>query len=161
MRYNIIIMKRPRIYLDTSIFKLAVDAMNPEKKELTLNLFNGIMAGKYEAFISNIVMLEVNEAPEEIANKLKAVIKNLDPEELIAEQEVYELANKYIEQGVIPVKYDDDALHIAVASVNELDVIVSWNFEHIVKFKTKREVVGINTLMGYKPIEIYSPQEVD
>ena len=55
---------------------------------------------------------------------------------------------------------EDDALHIAVASVNNLDVIVNWNFTHIVKLKTRREVAVINTLMGYKPIEICSPQEV-
>lgn len=54
----------------------------------------------------------------------------------------------------------DDALHIACASVNDLDAIISWNFEHIVKLKTKREVVGINVLLGYKEIGIYSPWEV-
>jgi len=57
-------------------------------------------------------------------------------------------------------KYEDDALHIAIASVNNLDVIVSWNYKHIVKLKTKREVTGINALLGYKEIEIYSPLEV-
>jgi len=70
------------------------------------------------------------------------------------------LAREYIEKGIIPAKYEDDAFHIAVASVNDLDAIVSWNFTHIVKLKTKREVSGINALMGYKPIEICSPQEV-
>ena len=54
----------------------------------------------------------------------------------------------------------DDAHHIAIASVNGIDAILSWNFEHIVKLKTKREVVGINMFMGYGPIDIYSPLEV-
>ena len=57
-------------------------------------------------------------------------------------------------------KYEDDAFHIALASVNNLDVIVSWNFQHIVKLKTKREVNAINALLGYKAVEIYSPWEV-
>jgi hypothetical protein len=47
-----------------------------------------------------------------------------------------------------------------VASVNNVDAIISWNFKHIVKLKTKKEVLGINALMGYKEIEIYSPLEV-
>ena len=153
-------MKIPKVYLDTSIFNLALDDKNPDKKELTRQLFAAIKAGKYEVFISDIVMLEVNEAPPEIAGKLKELIADLDPEEIIAEREVYELAKKYIEQGIIPARYEDDALHIAVASVNNLDVIISWNFEHIVKYKTKTETAGVNSIMGYKSIEIYSPQEV-
>ncbi|MEW5759123.1 MAG: hypothetical protein AB1755_06660 [Candidatus Omnitrophota bacterium] len=51
-------------------------------------------------------------------------------------------------------------MHIAVASVNNIDAIVSWNFKHIVKLKTKKEVTGINLLLGYKEIDIYSPWEV-
>ncbi len=49
-----------------------------------------------------------------------------------------------MEEGVFPAKYENDAVHIAAASVNNLDLIISWNFEHIVKFKTKKEVTGIN-----------------
>lgn len=74
--------------------------------------------------------------------------------------EVKALADRYIEEKVIPEKERNDAVHIAVASINNLDAIVSWNFEHMVKFKTRREVRGINTLMGYKTIEICSPQEM-
>ena len=51
-------------------------------------------------------------------------------------------------------------LHIAVASINNLDAIISWNFAHIVKLKTKKGVVGINAIFGYKEIEIYSHWEV-
>jgi hypothetical protein len=74
--------------------------------------------------------------------------------------ECYELASEYIKKGIIPLRYEDDAFHIAVVSVNNVDAIISWNFKHIVKLKTKKEVLGVNTLMGYKEIEIYSPLEV-
>ena len=70
------------------------------------------------------------------------------------------LAARYISEGVIPAKYRDDAYHIAIATVNNLDAILSWNFQHIVKMKTKREVVAINLTEGYKPIDIYTPGEV-
>ena len=70
------------------------------------------------------------------------------------------LAEKYIDEGVIPVRHRDDALHIAIATVNNFDVIVSWNFEHMVKTKTRREVQGVNTLMGYRFIDIATPTEV-
>ena len=107
-----------------------------------------------------MVIREINRAPQEKAVKLRGQIKKINPEELILDANAQALAKSYIEQGVIPAKYEDDALHIAIASVNNLDAVVSWNFAHIVKLKTKREVMGINTLMGYKPVEICSPWEV-
>jgi len=51
-------------------------------------------------------------------------------------------------------------LHIAIASANNLDVIVSWNFNHMVKLKTKQGVIAVNSLLGYKSIEIITPEEV-
>jgi hypothetical protein len=88
------------------------------------------------------------------------LIQELQPIELEFTVECYELAGEYIKKGIIPLRYEDDAFHIAVASVNNIDAIISWNFKHIVKLKTKKEVLGVNALMGYKEIEIYSPLEV-
>ncbi len=83
---------------------------------------------------------------------------NLIPLEI--DEEIENLANLYIQNKIIPQKYEADAVHIAVAVINDLDVIVSWNFEHIVKLKTKLAVNGINKMEGYKEVEIYSPMEV-
>ncbi|CAG1021693.1 hypothetical protein DOJK_01176 [Patescibacteria group bacterium] len=85
---------------------------------------------------------------------------DVQPFELEFDSECYELAYEYVKRRIIPKKYEDDAFHMAVASVNDLDAIISWNFKHIVKLKTKREVSGTNLLMGYKEIEIYSPMKV-
>ena len=76
------------------------------------------------------------------------------------DEEIRELADRYIFERIIPEKYRNDALHIATAVVNDLDVVVSWNLEHIVKLKTKLGVEGINRLLGYKVIEIVTPEEV-
>ena len=73
------------------------------------------------------------------------------------DNEIKTLSEEYIARGVIPVKYIEDALHVAVATVNSLDILISWNFEHIVKLKTKREVNVINVLLGYDEIEIIEP----
>lgn len=153
-------MRVPKLYFDTSVFNFAIAEDVPNEKDFTLKLFNEVKNGKYEVFISQVVVREINRAPQEKAVRLRDQIKKVDPVELIIDGNVQVLAREYIDRGIIPVKYEDDALHIAIASVNNLDVIVSWNFTHIVKFKTKREVVGINTLMGYKAIEICSPLEV-
>ncbi|MDI6758658.1 MAG: type II toxin-antitoxin system VapC family toxin [Candidatus Omnitrophota bacterium] len=160
MWYTLKIMKKISLYLDTSIYNFAISENNPEEREATLKLLEGIKEGKYEAFISELVSAEIDKAPQEIAVKLRSVIKGIDPEELAINEEVKGLADKYIAQQIIPVKYANDAIHIAVASVNNIDVIVSWNFEHMVKLKTKRGIVGVNALLGYKPVEILTPLEV-
>lgn len=160
MRYNLSAMKRLKLYLDTSIINFAVDERNPAEKLLTRKLIEEIKAGRYEVFISDVVLLEIKKAEEERQKELLNIIREIDPEELEVGQEVRSLAEKYVAEGVIPVKYMDDALHIALASVNDVDIIVSWNFEHIVKHKTRMEVAGINTLRGYKALDICTPQEV-
>ena len=153
-------MKKLRLYFATSVYNFAIDDSVPAERMFTLKLLEEIKGGKYEVFISEVVTLEINRAPEEIAAKLRDVLNQVTPEDIAVNQDVQELAKEYIQKGVIPKKYENDALHIAVATVHNLDVIISWNFEHIVKMKTKRQVNAINTLSGYKEVDIYTPREV-
>lgn len=74
--------------------------------------------------------------------------------------EVAKLADAYVAEGVIPRRYRTDGLHIAIAAVNDLDMIISMNFQHIVKHKTEKMTGAINTLNGYRAVEIVSPMEV-
>lgn len=153
-------MKKLKLYFDTSVLNFAIATDVPNERQITLKLIDEIKQGKHEVFISDVVIREIEQAQEPIVSKLRDLVVSLNPIQLPMSGEAINLAEKYIENGIIPRKYDDDALHIAIASVNDLDVIVSWNFSHIVKVKTKKEVTGVNLLMGYKEIEIYSPKEV-
>jgi hypothetical protein len=82
-------------------------------------------------------------------------IKILEPSD-----EASRLADLYVSEGVIPEKYRTDGLHIAIATINGLDMIVSMNFQHIVKNKTEKMTGAINVLNGYRAVEIVSPMEV-
>ncbi|MEI6155173.1 MAG: hypothetical protein WCQ90_13925 [Deltaproteobacteria bacterium] len=88
------------------------------------------------------------------------MVEKLNPVLLEIDIETVELAERYIKEGIIPLKYRSDAIHIAVAVTNGIQAIASWNFEHIVKLKTRVMVNGINRLLGYNDIEICSPEEV-
>lgn len=88
------------------------------------------------------------------------MLRRVSPLLLEIDNEAEELAERYLREGIIPERYRGDALHIAVAVVNEIEVIISWNFEHIVKLKTRTMVNGANRLLGYSDIEICSPEEV-
>ena len=75
-------------------------------------------------------------------------------------EEAKELAQAYIDNDIIPEDYLPDALHIAITTLYELDILVSWNFEHLVNTETRRKIKGINLLKGYKEIDIVSPEEL-
>jgi predicted nucleic acid-binding protein len=154
------LFKKLKLYFDTSIFNFALADDVPKEKEVTLKLFDEVRKGKYEVYVSEVVIREANRASEEKAKSLIDLINEVVSEELYVNDEVQELAKRYVTEGIIPERYEDDALHIAVTSVNNLDAIISWNFAHIVKLKTKKEVVGVNAISGFKEIEIYSPWEV-
>lgn len=153
-------MKKLRLYLDTSVLNFVFADDSPHEKDVTLKLVAEAKEGRHEVYISDIVITEVVDAPGEKAQLLISLIKELDAYELEFDDNCRMLANRYIEEGIIPSRYEDDAFHIAIATVYNMDAIISWNFKHIVKLKTKREVAGVNLLMGYREIEIYSPLEV-
>jgi predicted nucleic acid-binding protein len=153
-------MKRIKYYLETTVFNFVFAEDDSVKREITKKLFKNWDNINGEMYISDLVITEINRAPEEIKTKLLKFIEQQNPVLLEIDEEVKELADRYISTGIIPEKYRNDALHIAVAVVNDLDVIISWNLEHIVKLKTKLGVEGVNRLLGYKTIEIMTPEEV-
>ena len=76
------------------------------------------------------------------------------------DDEADRLADVYVTEGIIPPRFRTDGVHIAIAAVNDLDMIISMNFQHIVKRKTVKMTEHINTMNGYHAVEIYSPMEV-
>ena len=92
------------------------------------------------------------------ASKLLNVIKQNNLETVVSDKTSKTLASIYVNEGLIPEKHYDDALHIAIATVNRCNFIVSWNFQHIVKAKVIMGVHHINHREGFGLIEIVSPQ---
>lgn len=79
---------------------------------------------------------------------------------LTLNDEAVRLAENYIRSGAVPASFADDAYHTAVAVVNAVDFILSWNFKHIVRRRTRDIVKMVNTLNGYGPVEIVTPAEL-
>jgi predicted nucleic acid-binding protein len=156
-------MRKLALYLDTSVISFALaEDISDDDRNITLKLIEEINKGRHEGFISDVVIRELGNTPDEVKReKLLKLVDNTDFNEiLLVDEEVDRVADKYIEEGIIPAVYRDDALHIALAGAKGLDILVSWNFKHLVKHKTRIEVAGVNTLLGYKPIDICTPWEV-
>ena len=152
-------MRRPRIYLETTMFNYYFDK-DREAHGDTVKLFEEIRDGKYEAYTSIYVTNELVKAEEPKRSNMLALIAEYDITVLPASNEADSLADIYIKEGIIPQKYKIDGVHIAVTTVSELNMIISMNFQHIVKRKTILATGIINNLYGYRAIEIYSPMEV-
>lgn len=154
-------MKKLKVYLDTSLFNFLFEEKDEEKQKATELFFQQIHnAETFLPYVSALVLRELEHAPVEKLQKMMYALKGVNAGVLEESEEAIRLSNRYVEEGLIPPKYRNDAVHLALASVYEIDVVVSWNLEHMVKLKTKRGVSGINRLEGYREIEILTPQEV-
>ena len=154
-----------KIYLDTSVinFLFADDA--PELKSITIELFdNYIRANKYSTFISDFVILEIEKTNNiEKKEKLLNVIEKYKIKIISSdyENEIIELANKYIENGVIPKKSETDAYHIAVCVLNDINYLISWNYKHLANVNKEQQIRMINIQNKYlNELRIITPLEL-
>ena len=153
-------MRVPKIYLETSVFNFYFADDAPEKKQDTLKLFEEIDQGKYEPYISDYVFLELRRATEPKQSQMITLTERYGVTLLELNVEADRLAQVYVDEGIIPAKHFVDAAHIATATIHDLDFIVSFNFQHIVKRKTVTMTESVNLREGYKRIGIFSPTEV-
>jgi len=153
-------LKKLKVYLETSVVNFLISKEKDEKVEFTRILFEQIERGEYEAYISDLVIQEIRNAPEEKQKELVSIVKKYSLPILPHTDEATELAEEYMKEKIIPQKYFADAIHIGISVVNNIDILLSWNYEHIVKIKTIWGVNGVNRRIGYKEIEIRTPEEV-
>jgi len=149
-------MKRQRIYIDTSVIGGCFDA---EFAEWSNGLMNDFRNGTFQPLLSEVVAAEIDEAPENV-QLIYAELTSLDAEILAVGNDSLELAEEYQTRKILKPDFYDDGLHIALATVAEADLLVSWNFKHIVRFDKIRLFNAVNIEFGYKPLEIFSPREV-
>jgi predicted nucleic acid-binding protein len=158
-------MAKLRIYLDTSIISFLYADDSPEKKEITKEFFDKFLS-EYDVYISRFVILELqNTTNDKLRKKLLSVIKkyNLNILEIDEEKQdlVYEFTKIYIDEGIIPEKKLDDAIHIAIATIFDMDILLSWNFRHLANIKKQIDVNRVNSNNGYrKELFIINPMEV-
>jgi predicted nucleic acid-binding protein len=151
-------LKKTKLYLDTSVPSFLFADDSPEKREVTIEFWDVLKMGLYDIVISDILLTEISRSITPSSQELEDRLTEIVVEIISVNEEVFSLAQKYIDEGIIPQKYQDDALHIALATYNEADALISWNFKHMVKLKTIRGVNGINRMFGFKELEILTPQ---
>ncbi|MCL2434072.1 MAG: hypothetical protein FWD16_06090 [Clostridia bacterium] len=152
-------MPKPRIYLETTIFNRYFE---PERDNHTATrlLFDEIAAGKFETYSSAYAITELAKTEGPKRADMLAMFDRYPIAILEESVEIKTLADAYVTFGIITERHYYDRLHIACASVNGLDTIISLNFEHINRKKTKTLLGSVNKLFGYNDVYIGTPMEV-
>lgn len=148
-------MQKQRLYIDTSVFGGFYD---DEFSEFTIPLFESLNNGKFMLLFSSVTQAELENAPQNVRD-LVTKIKIEDTEFLDATDEAVDLATEYITEKVVGQTSYADCLHIALATINKADYLISWNFKHIVNVQRIRGYNAVNLKNGYKLLEIRSPRD--
>jgi len=149
-------LRKIRAYADTSVFGGTRDDQFADPSNA---FFDRVRSGEFIILLSTLTLRELVEAPVEVRN----VWEDLTPEaveEIPVGPEVEELAAIYISEGVLGQASEADALHVAAATVAGADLILSWNFRHIVNYNRIRGFNAVNIRNGYRSMMILSPMEV-
>ena len=148
-------MPKQRLYIDTSVFGGYYDE---EFAEFTIPLFERLNSGEFGLLFSTVTQDELENAPRRVQDLVKQL--RMDNTEFIeVTEEVIDLATEYIAEKVVGQTSFADCLHIALATINQADYLISWNFRHIVNVQRIRGYNAINLKNGYKLLEIRSPRD--
>ncbi len=145
-----------RFYFDTSVFGGLFDI---EFEEETTLLFEKVQLGQIKCVYSNLTESELNNAPERVKDFFQN-LKDEFKEKVLVTPEALKLAQTYVEEKVVGETSVDDCIHIATATLNKVDMLVSWNFRHIVNVYRIRGYNSVNLRLGYGTLEIHSPKEI-
>ena len=148
-------MKPPILYADISFFGGCFD---DEFADISLKLLDEIKQDRFILVLSATILRELERAPEEVRN-LMTDLKEENLEIIPESDEIDNIRDAYLKAGIVGLSSSADAEHIA-ASVAGVDLIVSWNFKHIVHYDKIKQYHAVNLVEGYYPIPIHTPREV-
>jgi hypothetical protein len=147
--------KSIRIYADTSVFGGIFDK---EFEAPSKVFFDAVRKSRFSLVTSELVRQEIEAAPIKVRNFFFEILPTSEIAEVT--EDTFRLQKAYLDADILSEKYSTDALHVALATVSQASLIVSWNFKHIVNFQKIPLYNAVNTLRGYNEIAIYSPMEV-
>jgi len=151
---------KTRIYLDTSVFGALCDPDLPDRLLATLWVFDGLARDRWEGFISTLVLEEVDRAPATGRERIAVELRRSGVIVFEESAESLEIARLYMASAAMPANAEYDARHLAVAAVNGIHAVVSWNFRHMVNLDRRRQINAINLRESFPLLDIVSPWEI-
>ncbi|MEE9568854.1 MAG: hypothetical protein V3W37_05655 [Candidatus Binatia bacterium] len=149
-----------RLYIDTSVFGALFDDEDQERVKLIRAVLRRMKHAPFEVFIGTPLLEEISIAPVKLRVALERQVKNMSPILIEEGPASLRLAEAYMAAKLVPLPKRNDARHIAIATVGDLDAVVSWNFRDMVNLRKKSIVHSVNAKFGYRLVDIISPPEV-
>jgi predicted nucleic acid-binding protein len=152
-------MRKKRIYLDTSVVSYLLQEDAPQERQDTQALWEILKTGKYDIQIASVMVDELSKCAEPKRTALLAFLAEIEYSSTTVEgnAEIKGIEAEINHLGILPPRSENDRLHIAAALYRACDIIVSWNFKHMVNVKTIDGVRIVCAANNLKPIDIYSP----
>jgi hypothetical protein len=149
-----------KLYLETTVpnFLFADDA--PEKQRITKLFFQWLRICPDELYSSAVVTDELSRAPAAKLRQMRKALAALPITLLDTPREAQTVAQLYLNAGIIPRQFENDALHVAVAVCHWLDVVVSWNMKHLVNVRKVEAINRVNVAHDLPSIRVHTPEEV-
>jgi len=155
-------MDKQKVYIETSVVSYyssrpSRDLVIAARQETTRELWP-VLTHRFDRYVSMMVLMEINKGdPTAVDERKKAI---LDVPILDITQESEFLAEAILREGLIPERFGEDSLHIALASVNGMDYLLTWNFRHLNNALTKTHIERFVEKQGYIPPVVCSPDEL-
>lgn len=149
------------VYVETSVWSCAFAQDVPDYRRDTLAFFDQCRRGRLGAFVSDVVLEEMDRSESSLRQRLLQLVRDLRPTILELTSPAERLAEAFLRERVVPRGKPEDAHHVAIAFVEGLDVLVSWNFRHIASVRRADRFNAVSVLEGfYKPLRIVGPGEL-
>jgi predicted nucleic acid-binding protein len=149
-----------KLYIETSVPNMLLHDDAPDKKQVTKLFVEWLRLSAHEPFVSPVVIKEIartqsprREALEQAVLELRATLLDVTPE-------VEVLAEQYSQARIVPSRFQNDLLHVAVAVCYRLDIIVSWNMKHLANPNKVALINAVNRQNGWPLIRIHTPKEM-
>jgi hypothetical protein len=153
-----VIAAKIKIYLDTTVPSAYFDQRTPERLKQTVHFWEQQMP-EYEACISRLLLDEIGRTPDQVRRREMLLLVGGLPV-LEQSEAAISLAQAYLQAGVFPLDALVDARHVAIAVTSGIGYLISWNYQHLVKAKTRKLVNEVNTKKEWGLIDIITPPEL-
>jgi predicted nucleic acid-binding protein len=158
---QVIAIRQVRLYVETSVWSYYFQQDVPERQAATRRFLDRLPTSNWEAFISEVVLREIEECDQPKRSLLLDLIQRAGPNFLEPTEEVAALAEAYLAAGAMPASKVDDAFHVAYATFYEMDALISWNQKHLANLSRRMKVLAVNMANGYsRGLEMLTAWEV-
>ncbi|MDR0943419.1 MAG: PIN domain nuclease [Ruminococcus sp.] len=150
-------MRTPRVYLDTSVISHLDQPKKPIEQEYSLRLWDAIIAGEYEVWLSDVVLTEINKCKPDKRERLFDFLSKIKHNNIPLTDELRTFANKILDQKILPSSCEEDSQHIAAAVLTNSEFLLSWNLKHLANFTTNDKVRSLSFVEYNREISIITP----